>query len=174
MDDLKACTTCKEIKTLSEFSPRKNRPSGRHYSCKVCLAERAKIQRKSKPSSSAQKEVARLRSAIWRKENPERNAEMKSGWRLLNLHTKNAANKRRDLEKLKRTPSWLSKEHEKLILDFYWLAKDLKSVTGEEYHVDHIVPLQGNTVCGLHVPWNLQVLPKDLNLSKGNRLDYGI
>jgi 5-methylcytosine-specific restriction endonuclease McrA len=66
-------------------------------------------------------------------------------------------------------PSSLTAEQEQQIKDFYWLAKDLTAVSGETYHVDHIVPLQGKNVCGLHVPWNLQVLPADINLSKGNR-----
>lgn len=66
------------------------------------------------------------------------------------------------------TPNWLTKEQYEEMERVYWLAKDLKAISGEDYHVDHIVPLQGKDVCGLHVPWNLQVLPADLNLGKGN------
>jgi hypothetical protein len=66
-----------------------------------------------------------------------------------------------------RTPKWLTQEHWDQMNHLYWLCKDLKATTGEDYHVDHIVPLQGENVSGLHVPWNLQVLPSDLNLSKG-------
>lgn len=70
----------------------------------------------------------------------------------------------------KATPNWLTSDQIAEMNYFYFLAKDLRVTTGEDYHVDHIVPLQGKTVCGLHVPWNLQVLPSDLNLSKGVRL----
>lgn len=165
----KVCATCKQEKSLDDFSPRKNRPSGRHYSCKSCLAERAKKRRDLKPLSQDQRELARIRSVLWRLDNPERNKQIKSSWRLLNLSVKVAANRRRDSEKICRTPPWLSKQQKEEIKNIYWLARDLWAVTGEEYHVDHIVPLQGKTVCGLHVPWNLQILPKDLNLRKGNK-----
>jgi hypothetical protein len=67
------------------------------------------------------------------------------------------------------TPSWLTKIQVEEMNQFYWLCKDLLVVTGETYHVDHIIPLQGKDVCGLHVPWNLQVLPSDLNLKKGRK-----
>lgn len=67
------------------------------------------------------------------------------------------------------TPAWLTKEQLKQIEDIYALARDCKVTTGEPYEVDHIVPIRGNNVCGLHVPWNLQVLPRDLNAAKGNK-----
>jgi len=68
------------------------------------------------------------------------------------------------------TPKWLTPEHKQQIVAIYEHMRDCRYITGEEYHVDHIVPLRGKNVCGLHVPWNLQVLPAWVNLSKSNRL----
>lgn len=66
-------------------------------------------------------------------------------------------------------PPWLTTEDKKRI-ELVWGLRELKSfLTGVEYEVDHIVPLQGKTVCGLHVPWNLQVILKTENRSKQAR-----
>jgi len=61
-------------------------------------------------------------------------------------------------------PPWLTPEHKRQMRDLYIQA----AITG--MHVDHIYPICGENSCGLHVPWNLQILPPTENLKKGNRL----
>ena len=76
---------------------------------------------------------------------------------------------KRRASKLNRTPSWLSKEDLAKIKDIYRMAKRRSEVEGILYHVDHIIPLQGKNISGLHVPNNLQILKATENLSKGNK-----
>ena len=68
------------------------------------------------------------------------------------------------------TPKWLTAEHKMEIRLKYRLAIELSRRTGVRHAVDHIVPLQGEEVCGLHVPWNLEVITQDENLKKSNKL----
>jgi len=68
------------------------------------------------------------------------------------------------------TPKWLTAEQRMEIRLKYRLAIEMSRATGTRYAVDHIVPLQGETVCGLHVPWNLQVILQEENLKKFNKL----
>jgi len=80
-------------------------------------------------------------------------------------------NAKRRAKASQATPNWLSDTHKAHIKRTYKLAQSIREATGLDYHVDHIVPLNGSNVCGLHVPWNLQVLRADLNLSKSNKLE---
>lgn len=68
---------------------------------------------------------------------------------------------------VRATPAWLSDGQRQQIRDVYERARRMTEATGELHVVDHIVPKCGKTVCGLHVPWNLQVLHWRPNATKG-------
>jgi hypothetical protein len=103
----------------------------------------------------ANKEKINARSALWQRVNKDK---------------VNAKTAKRRAVRLQATPLWLTTEDFAQIQELYTCAQMFKLYTGEEYHVDHIVPLQGKNVCGLHVPWNLQVIPAKENRSKSNKL----
>lgn len=95
--------------------------------------------------------------------------------RVANLSAEKLARKRRlervqgaatKAAKLKATPSWADRN---AILEIYKEAEYLTKKTGVQHHVDHIVPLQSDIVCGFHAPVNLAPLPASENCSKGNR-----
>jgi hypothetical protein len=70
----------------------------------------------------------------------------------------------------KATPSWITAEQKLAMRKLYLQAMELTKITGERYVVDHVIPLINPTVCGLHVPWNLQVMTQEENLKKSNKL----
>lgn len=66
--------------------------------------------------------------------------------------------------KAQATPAWVDRA---AIEAIYVEARRLERVTGVAHHVDHIIPLRGKAVRGLHVPWNLQAIPAKENYIKG-------
>ena len=67
-------------------------------------------------------------------------------------------------------PPWLTENHKMQIREMYLAARRLTRDTGVKHAVDHIIPLRSNEVCGLHVPWNLQILTHVENSAKSNKL----
>lgn len=117
----------------------------------------------------------------WHAENSERHSSTIKAWQTANLerHRSNCRNWReshpekisafaanRRASKLMATPRWADID---AIECFYAEANRLTRETGVEHHVDHAVPLQSKTVCGLHCEANLQILEASKNTSKGNR-----
>lgn len=71
--------------------------------------------------------------------------------------------------RIKATPKWLSEDHHGGMELLYHWARVMHKFTGVAHDVDHIVPLKNDLVCGLHVPWNLQVMTSADNRAKWNR-----
>ena len=105
----------------------------------------------------------------YREANKERYAAKQKEWKQNNMDYIVAANAMRRANKMQRTPKWLTKEDKTKIKQIYREAKRLTAETGEQYHVDHILPLQGKLVSGFHVPTNLQILHWKDNLSKRHK-----
>lgn len=68
-----------------------------------------------------------------------------------------------------RTPKWLTEYDYIVITEFYKAAAEFTKITGIRYSVDHIIPLRGENVSGLHVPNNLQIMPANENSRKNNK-----
>ena len=97
--------------------------------------------------------------------------EYRKAWKENNKLQVLADNKVRRRKHREATPPWLTRRQKSEIRHLYQIAITMTRTTGERYVVDHIVPLRGKTVCGLHVWWNLQVLPKLENHKKSAKFD---
>jgi hypothetical protein len=91
-------------------------------------------------------------------------------WKERNTTWVRADTKARRRKHREATPPWLSRQQKGQIRELYKIAITMTKTTGEQYVVDHIIPLRSEVVCGLHVPWNLRVIPRQENLLKSNKL----
>jgi len=189
MNEKKVCSCCKVEKPIIDFGIRNKSKGWLRSTCKSCECKRTRDYVKKNP------EKAKASIAKWRLENPERmrlqnkkwmleNKERRESWRQENykktakqqierakkwakdnpLKAKEAVSNRRKLTS-KKMP-WYDKDK---VQEFYKEATRLTEITGIPHEVDHIVPLKGKTVCGLHVQNNLQILTRYENIKKGNR-----
>lgn len=132
-----------------------------------------KVKAQTARSYIKNREKRLIENARWKKNNPDKVAKITAKWTKNNAGKANAITAKRRAQKLNATPSWLTKEQKLEIQEFYILAKELQWLNNplDPLQIDHIVPLQGDNVSGLHVPWNLQILPRSKNSSKNNKYD---
>ena len=122
---------------------------GRQSVCKPCSHKRNAKGRKEWYQKWYQANRAKKLKAvsIYNKENPTKTR---------------ARSAKRYATKINATPKWLSESQKEEINKIY-------ANVPAGHQVDHIIPLKGKDICGLHVPWNLQYLPIIENQRKGNR-----
>ena len=150
--------------------------------CKECILEyhRAyriknfeKIAESKKKWKEANKEYVGTKDRAYALANPEKRTAARKKWVASNPGKNTAIKSLNKQSRNKRVPTWLSDDDKWLIEQTYELAALRTKMFGFSWHVDHIIPLQGKTVSGLHVPTNLQVIPGVENLRKNNRFEVG-
>jgi hypothetical protein len=155
----------------------------RHYTAK---REEINAARAALPSDHPARKAAAERARQWAVANADRKREADRlyydtrrdevlasvrAYRAANPEKMRALGARKKATLAKRTPKWLTADDWKAIEAFYAEAVRLTKETGMEWHVDHIIPLRGKTVSGLHVPGNLRVIPAEENMRKTNSFD---
>ena len=161
---MKKCNKCNTVKSRTSFY--RSKYYGLRSDCKDCCKLSVKLFQKKNPEKRRKyqqqtylnnRDHYLTKSLLWAKINPAK---------------ANARNMKYITKKIQALPPWLSIEQLEQIVSFYKLAQQKTKETGIKHEVDHIIPLNGKLVSGLHVPWNLQVITKIENIKKRNRIIY--
>lgn len=186
MSKLYTCRICDKKKQPYEFyinKTGKNKGKISNYCCKLCSS--IKLKNLSEEEKEHKREYLRKyhkdnyqlikekRSEYLKQyyvDNKEKQQEKGRSWRKNNPDLNAAKEARRRSRKLQRTPSWMTKEEESKIKSIYKMCRAISKKTGIPHHVDHIIPLQGKLVSGLHTISNLQIITQTENIRKYNKL----
>jgi hypothetical protein len=185
---IKICTKCKNEypRTNQFFCNAKNTKDGFGHHCKICASATFKAFYDRNRDAQIAKGIAQVKAR--RIANPdydrkltreskrrqladpveyEKHLARGRAWCAKNMAKMVARNAKRHAERLRATPAWADS---KAIIEVYKEARRLSKETGVKHHVDHIIPLRGKLVCGLHVHNNLRAIPAKENMSKSNKM----
>jgi hypothetical protein len=164
----RACKKCVSEYNRAYRAANKDRISAQKKAWKLKNAEHVKAKDIAYASANQDKKAAARKR--WKEKNRALDRESKAKYRKANKGKVQAWGVKRRVAQLNRTPSWLTSDDLWMMSQAYELAALRTNMFGFSWHVDHILPLQGKVVSGLHVPLNLQVIPWVDNVRKGNRI----
>lgn len=182
----KTCNKCKTSKPLSDFYANKRMKDGFNTFCISChkadnIARKAILRADpafKKTEQEANKEYRSRTKAqrakymqAWRNLNASKLIAYGKAYREANKEHYNFLCQKRKVALMRRSPSWLTKDDLWAIEQAYELAALRTKMFGFKWHVDHILPLRGEKISGLHVPANLQVIPAKQNQQKTNKFE---
>lgn len=154
----------------SKMSPEKVRAKNRRYhEQNPGWRKQAAKNYRAKPGML---EALAESTRLWRLQNPERSKEAKRKYNSENPGRVRFWSSNRNARKAQATPIWETAADRARILAMHTEAARLTVERGEPYHVDHVIPIAGRKVCGLHVPANLQVLRGTDNAKKHNHFTH--
>lgn len=188
---MKTCTICKSERPLFDFVKCSRNKSGLSARCKPCARDISKEREKTRlytPEQIARKRAyhaewtaarkgtdewaiaRRDANAKWLEANAPRKRATNAAWKAANKPKVMADTRFRQAKQQLATPPWCDRKE---IESIYELAAEFRAA-GFDVQVDHIVPLRGRNVSGLHVPQNLRLCLAKHNQSKGNKLDEAL
>ncbi len=160
---------CKTEKQLDSFYKLKTGKDGLTAKCKDCVIKKS-AERRLK-NHEEYKAYLKEYGKVWRKANKEKMKMLLKAHYNSNKEYYFNKSTARKLKIKQAFVSWDRELTEFAVKEAHRLCKSRELLTGYAWHVDHMIPLNGDTVCGLHVWNNLQVIPAKLNLEKGSK--YG-
>ena len=192
----KICKRCDKEKSSLKYGKDPKFKDGTNSICKECISTQRSTfyaNNKDRLKRTAREVYNPEAKKIYREKNAEKSRAYAKAYHLQNSDRINEGQRKRYYTedgkasavarvakrravKLKATPEWVLNNEDEMwkIRQFYVHAKEQEELTGVKFHVDHIIPLQGKTVCGFHCVDNLQIITAHENLSKNNRLDGDI
>jgi flagellum-specific peptidoglycan hydrolase FlgJ len=175
------CRPCTRERARQRYlkNPKKQHEATKRWAArnpeKVAQHWRTSRQRRKAAISEYRKlphvrEAARRQHRAYVQKHPEKIRQYQRNWYAKNSHVYILlANLRRKI--VRSQQAWLTPENKSQIADIYRKCREITKQTGIDHEVDHVMPLNGVDSCGLHVPWNLRIVTRAMNRSKGNRIE---